>query len=336
MTQKTFEYAKLDAFPELISQADSLVEEAFSYQKPHKFSVDFAPLAGQKNLHNRHILIDPTTSRIVAHIGTRIRNFVWQGEVIPVAMIGGIAVDESERGQGLFQLLFERVLAALHTQCALYILWSDKHEMYQKWHFHLAGQQWCYRSTLPAQKITPQLLQQLNSADKERLALLYRQNINQNYFSPLRDESDWDDLAGITSAELLMLPHGYAFRNKGMDLQGILHDAAHRDGVNGLMRDLGNAGVLWAAQNEEVPDEILQDLQQVGLWRPNTHPMALKKLSHLLGHTVNFRDDYFVVEKDDFPIKMNAEEILAELFNYGKNRLKAKSIPVYIGGLDSI
>ena len=51
---------------------------------------------------------------------------------------------------------------------------------------------------------------------------------------------------------------------------------------------------------------------------------------------MNFRDDYFVVEKDDFPIKMNAEEILAELFNYGKNRLRSKSITVYIGGLDSI
>lgn len=336
MVNKTFEYAKLDAFPELIDQANSLVEESFSYQNPFKFSVDFAPLASAKNLHNRHIIIDTSNSRVVAHIGTRLRNFVWMGETIPVAMLGGIAVAPSERGQGLFQTLFERVLSTLHSQCAFYLLWSDKHEMYQKWHFHLAGQQWCYRSTLPEKKHSPKKLVDLSSAERDQIAANYRQLINQNYFSPLRDAGDWDDLAQITSAELFILENGYAFRGKGMDLQGILHDTAHKYGVVGLMQELGNAGILWTAQNESVPDEVLQDLQQVGLWRPNAHPMALKKISHMLGMSLNYRDDQFVVERDGINIKLNAEELLAELFDYGRHRIRNKSIPVYIGGLDSI
>ncbi|MFP5457387.1 MAG: GNAT family N-acetyltransferase [Bacteriovoracia bacterium] len=336
MIDKTYDYANLDALPEFADQANSLVEEAFAYQKNFKFSVDFAPLSGPRNYKNRHILIDRDTSRVVAHIGTRLRNFVWEGEVIPVAMIGGIAVASSERGQGLFKLLFEKVLSSLHSQCALYVLWSDKHEMYQKWHFYLAGQQWCYRSTLAEKDARSTRLSALSQSEVQELAQIYRQQINQQYFSPLRDESDWEDLKDIESAELLLVDGGYAFRGKGMDLQGILHDSAHRGGVNGLLQSLGGAGVLWAAKNEPVPDEILQDLQQVGLWRPNTHPMALRKLSHLLKHTVHFRDDVFVVEKDGLNVRLNAEELLAEIFDYGRHRLRSSAIPVYIGGLDSI
>lgn len=336
MDTKTYDYTNLDALPEYAAPANALVEAAFAYQKNFKFEVDFAPLAGPRNYKNRHILIDRESGTVVAHIGTRLRSFVWEGEVIPVAMIGGIAVAPEERGHGLFKLLFEKVLSSLHSQCALYVLWSDKHELYQKWHFFLAGQQWCYRSTLPAKAVRSTRLSQLAPAELSALAQLYRQHVNQHYFSPLRDESDWEDLKEIESAELLVVDGGYAFRHKGMDLQGILHDSAHREGVSGLLRDLGGAGVLWAAKNEPVPDEILQDLQQVGLWRPNTHPMALRKLSHLLKHTVHFRDDVFVVEKDGLSVRLNAEELLAEVFDYGRHRLRAQSIPVYIGGLDSI
>ncbi len=336
MSTKSYEYARLDAFPELADQANSLIEAAFAYQKNFKFSVDFAPLAGAQHNQQRHILIDPTNSTVVAHVGTRLKSFVWQGETIPVVMLGGIAVAESERGQGLFQLLFERVLSTLHSQCALFILWSDKHELYRKWHFHLAGKQWCYRTTTAEKAHSVERLIDLAPAEREKLAVLYRQQVNQHFFSPLRDESDWNDLAEITSAELIRMKAGYVFRGKGMDLQGVLHDFAHVNGVNGVTEELGNAGVLWAAKNEMVPDEVLQDLQQVGLWRPNTHPMALRKLSLLLGMEINYRDDRFVVERQGVSIKMDAEELMDEIFNYGKHGLRSDGVPVYVGGLDSI
>jgi predicted N-acetyltransferase YhbS len=336
VSTKSYEYARLDAFPELTDQTNSLIEEAFAYQKNFKFSVDFAPLAGPQHAHQRHILIDPASSTVVAHVGTRLKNFVWQGETIPVVMLGGIAVSEAERGQGLFQLLFERVLSTLHSQCALFILWSDKHEMYRKWHFHLAGKQWCYRTTVPEKVHSIERLIDLTTQERDSLAALYRQHVNQHCFSPLRDASDWNDLAEITSTELIRMKSGYAFRGKGMDLQGVLHDFAHSEGVTGVAEELGNAGVIWAAKNESVPDEVLQDLQQVGLWRPNTHPMALRKLSLLLGLELNYRDDRFVVERNGVALRMDAEELLDEIFNYGKHGLRSDSVPVYIGGLDSI
>jgi hypothetical protein len=180
------------------------------------------------------------------------------------------------------------------------------------------------------------LLKDATAKDKERIASLYRTEVNQNYFSPLRDEADWDDFALITSAELILMKEGYAFRGKGMDLQGVIHDFAHLKGVTGVLSDLGNAGVVWAARNESCEDHVLQELQQVGLWRPNTHPMALKKISHLMGSEVNYRDHAYIVERKGHSIKLNAEELLDEIFNFGKHGIKKDSVNVYIGGLDSI
>ncbi|MBY0516146.1 MAG: GNAT family N-acetyltransferase [Bacteriovoracaceae bacterium] len=336
MTFHTYEYARLDAFPEFIDQTNSLIEEAFSYQKNFKFNVDFAPLTNTKNARNRHLLIDKSKHKVIAHVGARHKNFVWQGEVIPVTLLGGIAVDSEYRGQGLFQILFEKVLAQLQSQCAFFLLWSDKHELYNKWDFYLAGKQWCYRSLKPSTQIQSTLYKDISKDQKEKMAVHYRQFVNQNYFSPLRDDTDWEEFNEITSSDLLLTPEGYAFKNKGMDLQGILHDFAHSNGVTGLLHELGNEGVLWSAKNEIVEDDILQDLQLVGLWKPNTHSMALKKLSHLLGFELHFRDNMFVVDKDDQTLKMNAEDLLNEIFNYGNFGLRKDNVPVYIGGLDSI
>jgi len=333
----TIDYARLDALPELAAQADSLIEEAFAYQKNFKFSVDFAPLTSPRNHHNRHVLVDTASQRVLAHVGLSPRNFVWDGEVIPVALLGGIAVAPGLRGQGLFQLLFERVLAQAQSQCAFFLLWSDKHELYEKWDFHLAGKQWCYRAAPAKESLAPATkLEALPRDERERLAAIYRTSINRRYFSPLRDETDWDELCRITSADLHLFKEGYAFRNKGMDLTDVFHDLAHAEGIEALLPALYGHGQIWAPENLPVADDIYVDLQQVGLWKPNHHPMALRKLSHLLGLEVNFRDGRFCVDRDGLLIKLRAEELLAELFNYGNHGLRKEAIPIYIGGLDSI
>ena len=336
MSNQSYEYARLDVLPELATQAKSLIEEAFAYQKNFKFDVDFAPLTTADNAKNRHLIINTATNTVVAHVGVKLKSFVWQGETVPVAMLGGIAVREELRGQGLFQALFQKALDDVRSQCALYILWSDKHELYRRWDFYLAGKQWCYRTSNPLKGISATRYRDISVEDKQRVQTQYRQLINQRYFSPIRDERDWLEIEAITSAHFYLLPQGYAFEGKGMDLQGVIHDAAHTHGVAGLLDDLGNAGVVWNAINEPVDDEIMQDLQQVGLWCPNSHSMALRKLSHLFGREVNFRDGIFVVENNGVPIKLDAESLIDELFNYGKHGLRSDAIPVYIGGLDSI
>lgn len=339
--EKTFDFAQLSTFPELAEQTNLLVEEAFGYRNNHRFSADFAPLAGPHNFQNRHILLDPSTKHVVAHIGCLPRLFCWGGEVIPVVLIGGIAVDESTRGQGHFKEMFLRVLALYHSQCAFFLLWSDKHELYAKYDFILAGRQWCYRS-VGAQRGEATTLTQLSETDFKQVKQLYRSCVNQHSFSPLRDDEDWEHVKAVTSSHLYLLRQdqqvtGYYFRDKGMDLEGIVHDWAHRDGVLGLLRDAGNPGVIWAAENAPVADEVMQDLQQVGLWRANSHPMALKKISGLLdGASVECQDTTFIVKNGRGTFRLSPNDLIEEIFGHGKHGLRSQILPVWVGGLDSV
>ncbi len=342
MVEKTYQYATLDAFPELADQTDQLIERGLNYLPPHRFAVDFAPLAGPQNLRNRHVLLDPTSGEVVAHVGCLVRSFCWEADVVPVAMLGGISVDESLRGQGLFHELFMRVLTHYHSQCAFFLLWSDKHEMYAKYGFQLAGRQWCYLTPGEGMRGETTRLANVDDATLAEMALLYRRTVNRSAFSPLRDAADWEALKSIRSSELRLLKEngrlrGYYFRGKGMDLEGIVHDWAHEEGVAGLLKDAGAPGVVWAAENVPVDDETRQDLQLVGLWRPNTHPMALAKLSVLLGGAeVMWQDPYFMVRSQKGTFRLRGEELLEEIFSYGKHGVRAQGIPVWVGGLDSI
>ena len=80
MTYKHYEFATLSAFPELESQANSLIEDVFAYTENNSFKVDFAPLTSARNLSQRFILIDSSSMEVVAHIGARMRDFIWKDE----------------------------------------------------------------------------------------------------------------------------------------------------------------------------------------------------------------------------------------------------------------
>ena len=337
MSDKYYEFASLSAFPELETQANSLIEDVFAYSKNHSFKTDFAPLTSKRNLSQRFILIDSSRMEVVAHIGTRMRDFIWQGESIPVCMIGGVAVKKELQGKGIFKSLMDRTIASLESQCALFLLWTDKHEMYERWGFYLAGKQWCYRTNSPATTpSTKTLFANLSSDDKTKLMQLYKSHINQKFFSPIRDQDDWNDIADITSSDLYLFEGGYFFKNKGMDLQNVVHECVSQLSVNDLLRVIGDKSQLWHPSNQSVDDEVLMDLQQVGLWRLNKHPMALKKISHLLGAKIETQDWDFSVRHDGRNFSLKAHELLEEIFGYGNFSLRKDSVPVYISGLDSI
>jgi predicted N-acetyltransferase YhbS len=342
MEDKSYELARLDTLPELVDETNQLIEKSFAYQESEQFAVDFFPLAGLHNLNHRHVLIEGGSRRVVAHIGVSQKSFCWGADVVPVAFLGGIAVAEDRRGQGLFHRLLVNVVSRYESQCAFFLLWSEKHDMYHKYGFHLAGRQWCYR--MPGE--TPQghvaIYEELPVATKLWMADLYRRKVNQSCFSPLRDAQDWSHIAEMRSATLRLTgardkPTGYYFTGKGMDLGGIVHDWAHEEGVAGLIRESGSPGMIWAAHNVPVDDEVRQDLQQVGLWKPNTHGMALQKISLLLGGaTVTWDFPHFHVRSDKGSWKLLPEELLDEVFSYGTHGIRSSGVPVWVGGLDSV
>jgi predicted N-acetyltransferase YhbS len=337
MDNKTYEFSNLSSFPELEGQANSLIEEVFAYTKNNSFEIDFAPLTSERNRNHRFILIDSTTMQVVAHIGCRLRNFIWQAETYPVCMLGGVAVHPSFQGQGLFSSLMQKIIQTMESQCAFFLLWSDKHEMYEKWEFYLAGKQWCYRSAHESNyHFQKALLKDISPEIKKRIHANYRQFINTRFFSPLRDEEDWKELENITSSDLYFDEQGYHFKNKGMDLTNVIHEIASPENVSALMDKIGNKGTLWYPLNEQVNDDIMMDLQLVGLWKINRHPMALAKLTHLLGYSIEVQDHQFIVTKNSQKYLLHPHELLEELFGYGNYSLRKQSIPIFISGLDSI
>lgn len=337
MSEKYYEFTTLSAFPELEDQTNLLIEEEFSYLKNHSFKTDFAPLTNARNLSHRYILIDSENMKVVAHIGTRLRDFIWMGETIPVCMIGGVAVKKELQGMGIFKSLMERTIHTLESQCALFLLWTDKHELYEKWDFYLAGKQWSYRSTqVSTHTFHKTLYRDLSEDKKEEIKELYLKEITTKFFSPLRDEEDWKDIESITSTDLYVYDEGYFFMNKGMDLIDIVHESVSRLSINEFINLLGSKGILWHPSNQQVDDHILQDLQLVGLWKINRHPMALKKISHLLGKRIEVQDLDFLVKDETQSYVLKSHELLEEIFGYGNFNLKKESIPIYISGLDSI
>lgn len=337
MSDKYYEFASLSAFPELEAQANSLIEEVFAYSENHSFKIDFAPLTSQRNLSQRFILIDSSRMEVVAHIGTRMRDFIWNKETIPVCMIGGVAVKKELQGRGIFKSLMERTISSLESQCALFLLWTDKHEMYEKWSFYLAGKQWCYRTNSAASiESRKTLYRDLNLGEQKKVQDLYRTEINNKYFSPLRDDDDWLDIAQITSSDLYMFNEGYFFKNKGMDLQDVVHECVTSLSMNNFLKVVGNKAQIWHPLNQAVDDDVQQDLQQVGLWRLNKHQMALKKISHLLGAKVETQDWDFLVKHEGRNYSLKSHELLEEIFGYGNFNIRNESVPLYISGLDSI
>jgi len=337
MSEKYYEFTNLSAFPELEDQTNLLIEEEFSYSKNHSFKTDFAPLTSKRNLPNRYVLIDSAAMKVVAHIGVRMRDFIWMGETIPVCMIGGVAVKKELQGKGIFKSLMNQIITMHESQCAFFLLWTDKHEMYEKWDFYLAGKQWSYRTNTETQTHLKKLVyKELSENDQLKIQEYYKDYINEKYFSPLRDSEDWNDIAQITSSDLFMIKDGYFFKNKGMDLQNVVHECVSKLSINEMMKLVGSNSQLWHPMNQPVDDHILQDLQLVGLWKINKHSMALKKVSHLLGHKVETQDWDFSVKVNGTPFVLKSHELLEEIFGYGNFNIRKDSIPLYISGLDSI
>ena len=96
--------------PDLVNKALHLIEESFEYQAPNSFLKDFAPLLAEENLHNCYVILGEN-QEIIAHIGSKTRQILINGNSFNITMLGGIAVSEEHRGSGFFQKLFTKVIS---------------------------------------------------------------------------------------------------------------------------------------------------------------------------------------------------------------------------------
>ncbi|MBT3234930.1 MAG: GNAT family N-acetyltransferase [Bdellovibrionales bacterium] len=232
-----YQISTLDQAPELLQNTIDLIEKEFDYPKAHHFAIDFYPLLESDNHSNNYILISTQTNKVVGHIGVLHRTLQSKQSSMAISMLGGICISSALHGRGLLRLLMTHVLNTNNSKSAMFILWSDKLELYAKFGFHPAGIQIpCGKTAFPssgADGFLPIPLSRLTACELEQIESIYQQSISAQYSTLERTRKVWNTYQHITSANLyLKKDHSgkivsYFFCGKGGDLSNIIHELAY-------------------------------------------------------------------------------------------------------------
>ncbi len=339
--KETFVFSTLQRKPELKNKTLKLIEESFKYEKHFDFSVDFAPLVSDENSNHCHIVFIQETQEVVAHIGFLRRDLLVQKSSFPVGLLGGICVSEKYQGHGLFKKLFSKILSFYQDSVSMFMLWSDKVQLYEKHGFHLCIEQkeLGKEENKPLEGFEKTKYYLLEIVEKVQVKKLYRDHILSQCSSFQRTEKDWRALENITSSDLYIKREegrivGYFFMNKGQDLQGIIHEIAIEDGHD----EITGHGTAWLSpahkhnKDSQLHYASLVKIANVEIFRKMIYDYSNEEviINSIQNNEVSF---YFKKQKYSFPI----DRFLTGIWgpnSFEEFQFKAK--PLYISGLDSI
>jgi predicted N-acetyltransferase YhbS len=239
--------------PSLFKDTLKLIEKSFHYKAPNSFQIDFAPLMDVSNHKNCFIMIDEN-EKVMAHVGAKEHFLTLNNVKYSITLLGGIAVDESRRGEGHFQTLFQDVLAEKRSDTTFFLLWSDQEKLYNKFGFHLCGTQ---IEIEKKKKISPFLKTTFaNLSDKEKREIkdLYTTSFAQTYLTIERSDADWKLIEQMTSADIFVkkennIIHDYYFINKGQDLPGVIYEYGSRNDLTLLIEEISSYGKVWLGRD---------------------------------------------------------------------------------------
>ena len=203
--------------PEKMNECIELIEKAFGYEENHSYKDDFSPLFDEKNLPYCYFLEEE--GEVVATLLTLPKQLEYKDKKLPVIFIGGIGVKDEKRGGGLFRSLLETIFL-LNPEEALYLLWSDLSQLYEKFSFYEFG-------LVSENDLREEKSEDLKVFPPEELETVIKsyQELSQSFLVPHRTPDDWHDLFQSRSIRHLTDGEGhFYFVDKGMDLQGICHE----------------------------------------------------------------------------------------------------------------
>lgn len=322
--------------PSLVSKTIELIEKSFQYKSPNRFEIDFAPLIDKSNQKNCFILIDENEN-VLAHIGAKEKNIIINGEKFSVCMLGGIAVDETRRGEGHFQTLFQDVLAEKRSDTAIFLLWSDLEKLYNKFGFHLCGSQFEYsQEGKQSQTYKKTKIKSLSESEKKTLKDLYTHSFKQQFLTLERSEDDWSLLEKIESADLYMDQDSYFFMNKGQDLPGIIYEYGTTKDAVTFLKEMRGFGKVWSGK-ELFPTDNLQ-------YQFFLSPGDLKHFSKMILfltndkvaiRNINLMKQEIYFDFNDETLALDIPEFLRGIF--GPGGFEELDLPqIFISGLESI
>jgi predicted N-acetyltransferase YhbS len=329
--------SNLKTVPHLYPATLKLIEESFHYQTDFSFAVDFAPLTTTGNWENCWIIHDE--DRVFAHIGVCKRKL----HSIPIAMMGGIAVAKEHRGKGYFQKLIQDVLAEYLNDVACFILWSDQEKLYQKYGFHLCGTQMELSQQNEIKGFECTRYSQLLPREQQQIKNLYQTSFQETYYTLERNDSDWDNIKDITSAQLFLQRKngditGYFFKDKGQDLTQIIYEYGSHEPLSTFLPQIASYGKVWGAckleLNQQQHYQFAMACADIKLFT-----LLITKLTagKFIIKDVNIikQEVYFFYNEELLALEM--EEFLRGVIGPGRFEELGEDIkPLFISGLDSI
>jgi len=198
-----------------------LVEKSYGYVGDFSFAEDFAPMLSRDNFKNCWMIYE--NEEVKATIAFKKKVIKLHSEH-PIIFIGGIAVKETQRGKGYFNRLFNGTIA--HYENVAWLgLWSEKKELFDKYGFSPAFNQYFIKQAVSSSLSNPFdiLSGELSSFDLDSWKKLYS-------FSVMRSADDWNEVQKILKKEIYVLKNAngdwifYAIKNKGFDLQNVFYE----------------------------------------------------------------------------------------------------------------
>lgn len=327
----------LKAAPHLVNATIALIEKSFHYQKPNCFAVDFAPLMNEKNHHNCFVIIDENEN-VLAHVGVSERTILG----IPIAMLGGIAVDEKHRGEGHFQELFQDVLAEKRSEVALFMLWSDQEKLYSKHGFYLCGLQVAIEKDGTNKTFTKTKLSSLSADQLKQIQILYKNSFSNLYTTVERTESNWQEIALVTSSDLFIKEKSgkiieYFLMNKGQDLTDIIYEYGTEGDIKVFLKDISSYGTVWLGSNLlDSGEEQYQFFIAPADTKLFSKFISLYTKEQILIRDINSMKQEVYFYFNDELLSLVTEEFLHGVIGPETFEELGELKPVFISGLDSI
>jgi predicted N-acetyltransferase YhbS len=326
--------------PSCLEATLKLIEKSFQYKKPNSFEIDFAPLIDKSNHKNCFIMIDENEN-VLAHIGVKERFFTLNNKKFAVTLIGGIAVDEARRGEGIFQELFQDVLAEKRSDTALFLLWSDLEKLYNKYGFHLCGTQFELTNGNEQSSFVKTTYAALVEDERKQIRDLYDSSFAKTYITLERSTYEWEMISKITSADLYVQKHNgriqsYYFQNKGQDLPGIIYEYGTKNDLPAFLKEISQYGKVWFGA-DFVPTEQIQYqfFMGSGDLRLFTDLIAEITNKQFMIRNINIMKQEVYFDFNEETLMLELPDFLRGVFGPGVfEELELK--PVFLSGLDSI
>jgi hypothetical protein len=223
------EIADLNSCPEYLEEAIALIEKEFKYSELYSYKEDFPQLFTEQNLSNLYVAL--YKERVVGTLFTRPQPLIFQEIKIPSLFLGGICTHADFQKQGIFTALYQHIDQFPYT---LLFLWSDLTGLYEKLSFYEVGV--IYEYALPHQGED----QQTFEAQPQDLF----RNLKNDFLIPERTLQDWKFILNHQSMNKEFHSSFYQIKDKGMDLQNIIHDWAPIQKETSLENFIGNT--LWS------------------------------------------------------------------------------------------